>query len=124
MKKIAIPVNNFNQIEDHFGHCDFYNIYSVEEGGKIVEIKTIDSDQGCGCKSNIASVLAENGVTIMLAGGIGQGAINVLNACNIQVIRGCSGNTEEIISQFLEGKILDSGETCSHHHEPNHQCSH
>jgi len=123
MKKIAIPVNKFNQIEDHFGHCEFYEIYSVIEGGKIVEIKSIESAQGCGCKSNIASVLAENGVTIMLAGGIGQGAINVLNACNIQVIRGCSGNTQEIMKQFLEGKILDSGETCSHH-EPNHQCSH
>jgi len=123
MKKIAIPVNKFNQIEDHFGHCEFYEIYSVIEGNKIAETKIIGSEQGCGCKSNIANVLAENGVTIMLAGGIGQGAINVLNACNIQVIRGCSGNAQEIMKQFLEGKILDSGETCSHH-EPNHQCSH
>ncbi|MFA5297833.1 MAG: NifB/NifX family molybdenum-iron cluster-binding protein [Lutibacter sp.] len=123
MKTIAIPVNKLNQIEDHFGHCDFYEIYSFIEGGKIVEIKTIKSDLGRGCNSNIGSVLAENGVTIMLAGGIGEEAINVLNACNIQVISGCSGNSQEIVSQFLAGKISESNETYSHH-KPNHRCRH
>lgn len=29
--KIAIPVTNDNQIEDHFGHCKFYNIYTISE---------------------------------------------------------------------------------------------
>jgi len=123
MKKIAIPVNQNNQIEDHFGHCDFYEIYTIAEDNKVVDIKTITSDQGCGCKSNIASVLAENGVTIMLAGGIGQGAINVLNRSNIQVVTGCSGNAQEVVKQFVDGKILTSDEICSHH-DADHQCSH
>jgi predicted Fe-Mo cluster-binding NifX family protein len=121
MKIIAIPVDKNNQIEDHFGKCDFYEIYTVVEENKIAEVKTLKAEQGCGCKSNIANVLAENGVTLMLAGGIGQGAINVLNQCNIDVIKGCTGETKEIVKQFLEGAILDSGEICSHQ---EHQCSH
>ncbi|WP_111706939.1 NifB/NifX family molybdenum-iron cluster-binding protein [Lutibacter citreus] len=123
MKKIAIPVNENKEIEDHFGQCDFYEIYTIVEGNKIQEVNILESEQGCGCKSNIASVLAENGVTTMLAGGIGQGAINVLNQSNIDVIRGCSGKTKSIVEQYLNGKILDSGETCtSHSHD--HECSH
>lgn len=123
MKRIAIPVDENNQIEDHFGQCVFYEIYTIIEGNKIIDVKTIESEQGCGCKSNIASVLAENGVALMLAGSIGQGAINVLNLCNIEVIRGCNGNTKDVIQHYLDGNISDSGETCAQHHK-DHQCSH
>ena len=126
MKKIAIPVDINNQLEDHFGHCDHYEIYSAFNN-KIVSIETLVAEQGCGCKSNIASVLAEHGVTTMLAGGIGEGAINVLNKCNIEVVRGCTGNTKDIVNNYLDGKIIDSGESCLHHaheHGKGHQCSH
>jgi len=124
MKIIAIPVTENNQIEDHFGKCEFYEIYTISEENKIISTKILESDQGCGCKSNIAQTLAEHGVTTMLAGGIGQGAINVLNKFNIEVIRGCSGNTREIVLNFLKGRIQDNGITCDHTHEHDHQCSH
>jgi predicted Fe-Mo cluster-binding NifX family protein len=121
--KIAIPVTNDNQIEDHFGHCEFYNIYTISEKNDIIDTQSLESEQGCGCKSNIASVLKEQGVTIMLAGGIGGGAINVLNDAGIKVIRGCSGNPETIINQFNLGLIKDSGLSCQHH-ENGHVCNH
>jgi predicted Fe-Mo cluster-binding NifX family protein len=119
MKKIAIPVTKSNQVDDHFGHCEFYGVYTISENNEIVDVQTIKSEQGCGCKSNIAEVLSGKGVTTMLAGGIGGGAINVLNYWGIQVIRGCSGNAVDIVKQFVEGKISDSGESClnhEHHH--------
>lgn len=125
MRKIAIPVNSNNQLEDHFGQCEYYEIYTVSDKNEIFEVETLASEQGCGCKSNIASVLAEHDVSVMLAGGIGAGAINVLNKCNIEVVRGCSGNTNEIVKQYLEGEILDSGVSCAHHeHDHGHQCNH
>ena len=113
--KIAVPVNSNNQIDDHFGHCEFYNVYSISETNNITDVQTIKSEQGCGCKSNIASVLASNGVTVMLAGGIGGGAINVLNMSGIDVVRGCSGIAEEVVKQYIDGKINDSGVSCSQH---------
>jgi len=123
MKKICLPVTSSNQIDDHFGHCEFYNVYTISEDNKIVGEKRIKSQQGCGCKSNIASVLADDGVTIMLAGGIGGGAINVLNSAGIEVIRGCSGNVEDIVKQYISGLITDSGESC-HQHEEHHADGH
>lgn len=121
--KIALPVTNSNQIDDHFGHCESYSVYTINDKNEITDVKNIPSPQGCGCKSNIASVLANEGVTVMLAGGIGGGAINVLNYSGIEVIRGCSGDANKIVKMYLAGKINDSGETCSHH-EHHHDGEH
>jgi predicted Fe-Mo cluster-binding NifX family protein len=115
--KIAVPVTSSNQIDDHFGHCEFYGVYTISEKNEIVDVQTIKSVQGCGCKSNIAGVLTSQGVTIMLAGGIGEGAINVLGSCGIKVIRGCSGNASDIVKLYLDGKINDSGESCAQHEQ-------
>jgi len=119
--KIAVPVTNDNQLDEHFGHCDFLKIYETENN-KVLSSKKISSGNGCGCKSGIASTLAAGGVTVMLAGGIGNGAINTLQANGIKVIRGCQGNPDELIVQYLDGKLSDSGESCQHHeHHHRHE---
>jgi predicted Fe-Mo cluster-binding NifX family protein len=127
--RIATPITRNNEIDDHFGHCEFYRIFNVTENKEVQELATIKSEQGCGCKSNIAGVLSESGVTIMLAGGIGAGAINVLNHSGIDVIRGCSGNAFEVVNQYVAGAIADSGESCAahdRHHQKGsgHVCNH
>jgi len=127
--KIAVPVTTNNKVDDHFGHCNFYDVFNISQDSKIIDLKRIPSLQGCGCKSNIAEVLASDGVNVMLAGGIGNGAINVLNDAGISVVRGCTGNSTEVVQFYLLGKILDSGKSCHQHdsHEPKdggHQCSH
>jgi predicted Fe-Mo cluster-binding NifX family protein len=117
--KIAVPVTTNNQIDEHFGHCSYYNVYDILENGEINGIENIASPQGCGCKSNIAGVLAAKGVSIMLAGGIGGGAINVLNYSGIEVVRGCSGDATDVVKLFFAGNIADSGSSC-HQHENHH----
>lgn len=124
--KIAVPVTRENQIDGHFGHCESYNVFTISEKNEITDVKNVNSPEGCGCKSDIASVLASDGVTIMLAGGIGGGAINVLNNSGIEVIRGCSGNATEVVKLFLSGLVEDSGSSCHQHeahHEDGHTCS-
>jgi predicted Fe-Mo cluster-binding NifX family protein len=125
--KIAVPVTGENQIDSHFGHCESYGVFTISEKNEISKIEKIGSQQGCGCKSNIASVLASDGVTVMLAGGIGGGAINVLNNSGIEVVRGCSGDATEIVKQYIAGLVKDSGSSCqSHesHHNEGHVCNH
>lgn len=121
--KIAVPVSADGLIDTHFGHCDSYRVFIVSEENKVVSTETIKSPQGCGCKSNIAQALAGEGVTVMLAGGIGNGAINVLNSSGIKVIRGCSGNAAANVVQYVAGSIVDSGEVC-HQHNHEHTCDH
>lgn len=123
MKKIALPTRG-GQIDDHFGHCEFYTLVSVDEAGQIVLTETMPSPQGCGCKSHIAEELQEKGVTVMLAGNMGAGALNKLSACGIQVFRGCHGAVLQVVEAYLRGEIQDSGVSCQHHDEAGHSCGH
>ena len=111
--KIAVPTRD-GVVDDHFGHCAYYTVYTVVNQ-MVVGSETLPSPQGCGCKSNIASVLEQMGVKVMLAGNMGQGAKNVLESHNIAVVRGCSGPVDELIKNYLEGKVADSGDGCDHH---------
>jgi predicted Fe-Mo cluster-binding NifX family protein len=123
--KVAVPTRG-NKVDDHFGHCEAYTVFSIDENRKIISSEILPSPQGCGCKSNIASVLKEKGVRVMLAGNMGGGALNVLKNHGIEVYRGCSGDVHQLTEAFLAGKIGDSGEGCKSHenHGKEHQCSH
>lgn len=123
--KIAVPTQENNQIDAHFGHCAFYTIYTVSEMNEVTEKQTLQSPAGCGCKSNIAFDLSEMNVQIMLSGGIGEGAINKLSSCNIQVIRNCAGDVDELVNEYLAGNLKDGGTSCqSHAQGENHECTH
>ena len=111
--KIAVLTRD-GQVDDHFGHCAYYTIFNIIDG-KVTEITRMASPQGCGCKSGIAPVLRQMGVAVMLAGNMGQGAKSVLEAQRIEVIRGCSGDVEELVNQYLSGNVKDNGEICDHH---------
>ena len=111
--KIAVPTKD-GRVDDHFGHCAYYTIFDIIDG-KVINISKMPSPEGCGCKSGIASVLRQMGVVVMLAGNIGLGAKNVLQAQRIEVIRGCSGDVEELVTAYLAGKVNDNGEVCNHH---------
>lgn len=100
--KIAIPTRDC-RIDDHFGHCDHYTIYTIENK-TIAAREELPSPQGCGCKSGIAADLQRLGVTAMLAGNMGEGAKNKLEAHGITVVRGCSGDIETV-SQKLPRRI-------------------
>ena len=41
----------------------------------------------------------------------------------IQVIRGCSGDIETVASQWLDGSLKDSGDSCASH-DHGHTCNH
>lgn len=113
MLKIAIPTRD-DRVDDHFGHCDHYSVFSVEDNAVIASSK-LESPSGCGCKSNIASVMQDMGITVMLAGNMGAGAFSKLSEHGISVIRGCSGPVSDVLGSYLRGELRDSGGACGHH---------
>ncbi len=121
--KIAVPTVG-DQVDQHFGHCEKYSVFTIEDNA-IKTLEYMESPAGCGCKSNMASVLAQSGVKILIAGGIGNGAVNVLTTNGIKTIKGASGNVRSAVESYLQGKLIDSGDICqSHSHDPNHVCQH
>jgi len=116
--KIALPSNQ-NRVDAHFGHCEYFTVFTVNEKKEIVREEKVTSPAGCGCKSNIVHILSQMGVDIMLAGNMGQGAVNVLNSHGISVLRGCSGDVKTVTEKWLSGNLEDSGIAC---HEHEHGC--
>ena len=117
--KIALPTRNV-QIDGHFGHCEYFTVFTTDESS-IISQEVVASPEGCGCKSNIASVLADMGVSLMLAGNMGDGAVNVLHHAGIEVVRGCQGDVTDVTTLWLSGELKDSGDSC---HEHEHGCHH
>lgn len=120
--KIALPTRD-NLIDEHFGHCEHFTVYTINDNKEIIKEEIIASPDGCGCKSDIAGTLAEIGVKFMLAGNMGNGAVNVLNTANIEVLRGCSGQVKTVAQNWLNGTLSDSGQACDSH-EHGHECNH
>lgn len=118
--KIAIPVRE-GQVDEHFGHAEKYSIVTISPANKIIKNEIIEATQGCGCRSGIAETLATEGVTVMLAGNIGAGAINHLYTSGIDVVRGCAGNIEDVVYSFLNGNIQDNNQVCHQHEGCDHE---
>jgi predicted Fe-Mo cluster-binding NifX family protein len=50
--KIAVPTVG-DQVDQHFGHCEKYSIFTIEE--KTIKAEEfMESPHGCGCKSDMA----------------------------------------------------------------------
>ncbi|HUX42695.1 MAG TPA: DUF134 domain-containing protein [Rectinemataceae bacterium] len=126
--KIAVPSRN-GQVDEHFGHCKEFLVFRYE-GGRLVAEPTVASGDSCGCKSGIASELARAGVTHLVAGNMGEGALRVLGANGIVVTRGAVGDAAAAALAFAQGGIVDSGVGCASHehhgqgHEEGHSCEH
>ncbi len=123
--KIAVPTKQ-NVVDGHFGHCEYFSVFTIEDN-KVTNSELVPSLQGCGCKSDIVHDLSAKGVELMLAGNMGQGAFNKLVSSNIQVIRGCSGDVNTLVNEYLAGNVKDSMvmcETHNHHHGEGHHHHH
>ena len=122
--KVAVTERG-GQVDEHFGHCEGFAVYSLDENRAIVGEERVDSPAGCGCRSNIAGILARMGVTHLVAGNMGEGAVRVLQANGIAVTRGATGSPREAVERFAAGKLADSGEPCAGHDAGHgHGCGH
>ncbi|HUW41701.1 MAG TPA: NifB/NifX family molybdenum-iron cluster-binding protein [Rectinemataceae bacterium] len=120
--KIAVPSRG-GLVDEHFGHCKEFLVYKVAEDGSLVEEPAMASPEGCGCKSGIAADLARAGVTHLVAGNMGEGAVRVLGSRGIAVVRGAAGPVRAAAESFAKGSLADSGIGCAEHGH-DHECSH
>jgi predicted DNA-binding protein (UPF0251 family)/predicted Fe-Mo cluster-binding NifX family protein len=118
--RIAVPTKD-GLVDEHFGHCKEFSVFKVE-GKNLVLEATIPSGESCGCKSGVAGDLAAAGVTHVVAGNMGEGAVRVLGSHGLTVVRGASGDARAAAQAFANGEFVDSGVGCAEHGE-GHECS-
>lgn len=64
--------------------------------------------------STAASLLASQGVTLVLSRGMGQRARDILKEQGIESILGIRGQIESVAKEFFAGKITTSAPLCTH----------
>ena len=116
--KIAVTYDNGNVFQ-HFGKTENFKVYEVEDN-KVVSSEVIGSN-GTG-HGALAGLLAEQGIDVLICGGIGGGAQTALAEAGIQLCSGAQGNTDEVVEAYLKGELESAGTTCDHHHEEGHSC--
>ena len=117
--KIAVTYENGN-IFQHFGHCESFKIYEVEDGA--VKSRQVVSAVGSG-HGALAGFLSENGVDALICGGIGGGARMALAEAGIELYPGAEGNADACVEALLQGNLAYNPDTmCSHHHGEGHDC--
>lgn len=108
--KIAIPSDQPGGLEarvsGHFGHCDLYTIVETDADG-IKSVGTLANpphEQG-GCLAPV-QMLADQGVTKLLAGGMGRRPLMGFNQVGIEVY--FAGNQPSVgssIQSYLSGQL-------------------
>ena len=36
--KVAVPLTENKQIDDHFGHCEYYGVFTVSDSNEITDM--------------------------------------------------------------------------------------
>jgi predicted Fe-Mo cluster-binding NifX family protein len=107
-------------VAEHFGHCEGFTVYTVE--GKNVEKK--EFVQNPGHKPGLLpNLLHDTGVEVVIAGGMGQGAVDIFCSYDIRVITGADGKADDAVAAYLQGKLQSSGPVC-HEHAHEGECGH
>jgi Mrp family chromosome partitioning ATPase/predicted Fe-Mo cluster-binding NifX family protein len=107
-------------VSEHFGHCEGFMLYTLADG-KIVRqgyVKNPGHKPGL-----LPNLLHERGVQVVIAGGMGSGAVEIFNEKGIDVITGASGPLAEVIESYLAGDLASSGSVC-HEHQHAGDCGH
>ena len=70
---------------------------------KILSLEEISSAELTHQHQGLADLLVKQGATVVIAGGIGEGAISGLKQNGLEVIKGASGEYKNVILEYING---------------------
>ena len=111
--KIAVPVTG-GILSSHFGHCEQFEIFDVDDEGKEIcgrgMISPPPHEPGV-----LPKWLAGLNVRLVIAGGMGQRAQQLFAQNNIEVAVGApQSEPEELVLQYLAGRLQCGQNICDH----------
>ena len=121
-KKIAIPTNG-EVVDAHFGRAAAFTVFEIEG----IEARKIEILSATGLQhqhEGLASMFKNNGVEVLVCGGIGGGMINGLNAVGLSVVTGASGSAFDAAQAYAKGTLVSTGSVCQEHDHGDHHHDH
>ena len=106
-------------VAGHFGHCENFIFYDVENG-KILSEEVVPNP---GHKPGfLPNFLADRGAKVIISGGMGGGAVDIFNERDVEVIVGAQGDARTAVEAYLKGELVSTGSVC-HEHEFEDKCN-
>ena len=123
--KIAIPLVA-GRLSEHFGHCEQFALIEADPGSKHIlnQTRVVPPPHEPGL---LPRWLQQQGVQVIIAGGMGRRALDLFVQNGIAVHAGTTGATPEDLAQaWLSGALGDATPTCGHGGGGDHQhgCHH
>jgi predicted Fe-Mo cluster-binding NifX family protein len=111
--RIAIPVDS-GQLAQHFGHCQTFALVDVDPDSRRVtaraEVGAPEHEPG-----RLPRWLKDQGVDLVIAGGMGERAQGHFAAASIEVITGVAAGTPDgLVEDYLAGRLVSRPVTCRH----------
>ncbi len=108
---IAVPTSN-GVLCEHFGHCETMQLFNVVNG-KIQGVKS--ETPPLHAPGVMPKWLSELGATRIIAGGMGQKAIDLFEQFGVHVITGASSApSQEVVESHLAGALATTENVCDH----------
>lgn len=112
MKKLfAIPTEN-GKLCAHFGHCEQFVVVETD-GDKLVGEESLTPPVHQ--PGVYPQFLAQQGVSVIISGGMGQKAQQLFAQNNIEVCMGVAAETpSELVQQYLNSQLQTGDNLCDH----------
>lgn len=119
-RRFAIPIYE-GKLSEHFGHCEAFAFIDSHDN-RISNIATVVAPAHQ--PGSYPRWLAENGVSDVIAGGIGTQAMTIFNGLGINVYIGAQREyPKELVEQFLSHGLKTGSNVCDHD-QREHTCKH
>ena len=113
--RIAIATLH-GEVCEHFGYCELFTICDVENDQILKKMDLAHPGRRPGF---LPAYLSDPGVNVIIAGGMGSGAVDLFNERHIAIITGAVGDVDSVIKKWLSRELKTSGSVCNEHQ--NHQ---
>jgi len=111
--KYAVPVSG-GIVCPHFGHCEQFALIDVDEAEKQILKKELVNSPGHE-PGLLPQWLAEKGVSLVIAGGMGSRAQGLFQQNSIGVITGImESDPEKAVLSYLNGILAAGANICDH----------
>jgi ATP-binding protein involved in chromosome partitioning len=111
MLKIVVPTIQ-GGFSPHFGGADRFAIFEVDEASRTIASQ-VSATPPPHEHGSFPLWLKEQGASVILAGGMGPRAVQMLEQFGIETVIGVGGGEpEQLVRAYLDGTLSATGEGC------------
>jgi predicted Fe-Mo cluster-binding NifX family protein len=108
--RLGIPIEAPNgmdsEVNDHFGMSEYFALIEMD-GDRIAKLDIVENDPSSKDRKTAAAFLADKGVDIVLAGGIGPHMIKEILDGGLRLFRGAVGSVEQAFEDYKAGMLTE-----------------